>query len=98
MAETPDKNLERLHAVVHGWVQGVNFRAATQHTAARLGLSGWVRNRPDGTVEVVAEGPKRELEQFERFLHRGPPAAEVVRVEIRYGPATGEFHGFHIRY
>lgn len=88
----------RLHAVVYGYVQGVNFRSSTQREATSLNLTGWVRNRWDGTVETVAEGPRSAVERFERYLHRGPMAAEVERVDVTYSPATGEFSGFHIRY
>jgi acylphosphatase len=88
----------RLQAVIHGYVQGVNFRSRTQHEAARRNLTGWVRNRWDGTVETVAEGPRAVLEDFEKYLHRGPPAADVERVDVTYGEATGEFSGFYIRY
>jgi len=89
---------QRLHAVVYGRVQGVNFRAATQRAAAQHQVTGWVCNRPDDTVETVAEGPLPALEAFERFLHIGPAAAWVERVDIRYGAATGEFHSFNVRY
>ena len=88
----------RLHAIVHGRVQGVGFRAATQRAAATRRLTGWVRNRWDGTVEVVAEGPQEDVRAVERFLQRGPSAAEVTHVEAQYSAATGEFHGFNIRY
>lgn len=88
----------RLHAVVHGTVQGVYFRATTQREAARLKLAGWVRNRWDGAVETVAEGSRAALLDFERYLHRGPSAADVERVDITYTDATGEFSRFNIRY
>lgn len=88
----------RLHAIVHGIVQGVNFRYYTTRRAAELGLSGWVRNRADGTVEVVAEGPKPHLEALLAWLHVGPSSAYVERVEAEWGPATGEFAGFRVRY
>jgi acylphosphatase len=88
----------RLHAVVHGDVQGVNFRTATQREAAGLNLTGWVRNLWDGTVETVAEGPTSALEKFEAYLHRGPSAAYVESVDVTYGDATGEFRAFNIRY
>jgi acylphosphatase len=88
----------RLHALVHGYVQGVNFRTTTLREAARRNLTGWVRNCWDGSVETVAEGRRELLEDFEKFLHRGPAAAEVDRVDVTYGEATGEFSGFHIRY
>jgi acylphosphatase len=88
----------RLHAVVHGVVQGVNFRTSTQRKAADLNLTGWVRNLWDGTVETVAEGPCSALERFEAYLHRGPSAAYVESVDVTYGEATGEFRAFNIRY
>ena len=88
----------RLHAIVSGIVQGVNFRAYTQREAARLGLTGWVQNRWDGTVETVAEGPRDALAAFEAYLHRGPSAAYVDDVEATYSEATGEFRAFNIRY
>lgn len=89
---------QRLRAVVHGDVQGVGFRAYTLREALRLGLTGWVRNTWDGTVEAVAEGPPTALSAFERALHNGPPAADVDRVDTAYTAASGEFRGFHIRY
>jgi len=88
----------RLHAVVYGIVQGVNFRAHTQREAARRRLTGWVRNRSDGAVESVAEGPRAALAEFERALQRGPASAVVERVDAAYGPATGEFSSFNIRF
>ncbi len=96
LSTTPDN--VRLHAIVHGRVQGVGFRAATQRAAVTRRLTGWVRNRWDGTVEVVAEGPREDVRALERFLQRGPSAAEVSHVEAQYSAATGEFHSFNIRY
>jgi len=66
---------------VSGRVQGVGFRWWTRDTAEALGLTGWVRNRPDGSVEVHARGRREQLEELERALQRGPIAARVVRVE-----------------
>lgn len=88
---------ERLHAVVRGRVQGVSFRYYTQAEALRLGLTGWVRNLRDGTVEVTAEGQRATLEQLLTFLHRGPTAARVAAVTPAWSPATGEFRLFDIR-
>jgi acylphosphatase len=93
MAETE----RQLHAVVHGRVQGVNFRYYTLQTANQLGLTGWVRNRPDRTVEVVAEGRPGPLERLLAFLHSGPPSATVTRVEVQWRAATGAFDRFEIR-
>jgi acylphosphatase len=86
----------QLHAIVHGRVQGVGFRDATERRAVELGLSGWVRNKPDGTVEVTAEGDRATLERFLEFLHRGPSAARVSRVESQWQPASGRFGDFRV--
>jgi acylphosphatase len=88
----------RLHAVVQGRVQGVSFRYYTQKRANELNLSGYVRNRWDGTVEVVAEGPHAELEELLSFLHTGPRAAFVTGVDIQWKSADGSFDGFGVRY
>lgn len=88
---------QRLRAVVSGRVQGVNFRWSTAREARRLGLAGWVRNRPDGTVETVAEGPRAPLERLLAFLHDGPPAALVTGVEATWSGASGEFADFGVR-
>jgi len=88
----------RLHAIVEGRVQGVNFRYHTVRIAHRLGLTGWVANRWDGSVETVAEGPRPALQEFLAFLHRGSPAAVVTRVNARWEEPTGEFDDFRVRY
>lgn len=66
---------------VGGRVQGVFFRQSTADTARRLGLDGWVRNCADGSVEGCAHGAPDALEALHRWLHDGPPAARVERVE-----------------
>ncbi len=88
----------RLHAEVQGVVQGVNFRWYTQRRASDLGLSGFVRNLPDGAVEVVAEGPRGSLESLLDFLRVGPSSAAVESVETRWSSPTGEFNRFEVRY
>ena len=87
----------QLHAVVHGRVQGVGFRDATQRRATDLGLTGWVCNRADSTVEVVAEGDQPTLERFLTFLNLGPSVAQVTKVESEWLPATNQFDDFTIR-
>ena len=84
----------RVHLRIHGQVQGVFFRASTEVEARRLGLTGWVRNCPDGAVEVVAEGPRAQLEHLVAWCRHGPPRAQVDHVEIEWSEATGEFSGF----
>jgi acylphosphatase len=88
----------RVHATVHGRVQGVNFRYYTTRTARRLGLAGWVANRRDGTVETIAEGEHSDLEEFVDFLHRGSPAARVEDVDVEWESPRDEFEGFRVRY
>lgn len=92
-----DNQNSRLHATIHGRVQGVGFRAFTANSASRLGLSGWVRNRYNGTVETVAEGDRDSLEAFLKDLHRGPGPGNVTHVETEWLSATGEFHNFRIK-
>ncbi len=87
---------ERLHAIIHGRVQGVNFRYYTQLQAQALDLTGWVANRPDGTVEVVAEGPRAALDQLLGFLHHGPSHARVDRVDADWLKPTGRFARFQV--
>jgi acylphosphatase len=93
-----DAQQKRLEATVHGYVQGVGFRWRTREVARRLSLRGYVRNRPDRTVEVVAEGPERALQELLSYLRDGPSAASVARVEERWLPARGEFAGFEVRF
>jgi acylphosphatase len=88
----------RLHAIVHGYVQGVGFRAFAAREGRRLGVAGWVRNRADGAVEVVAEGERAAVEELLRSLKRGPNEAEVQRVEERWEPAEGTLSGFQVRF
>ena len=87
----------RLHAIVEGRVQGVSFRYFVQSQAFNLGLTGWVRNRWNGTVEVVAEGARKEVEQLLSAIRRGPPAANVTQVKAEWESASGEFKSFKIR-
>lgn len=90
--------MKRLHAVVSGRVQGVSFRHHTTMRAKEIGVKGWVYNRKDGTVEVVAEGTEAQLKQLEEFLHDGSPNARVESVNSTRQEATGEFHTFRIAY
>ena len=90
--------MERVHVVVQGRVQGVYFRASARNRARRLGLSGWVRNCPDGSVELLAEGEKNVLEQLIAWSRQGPPAAHVTEVQVAWQAATGEFAGFEVKY
>ena len=88
----------RVTAIVTGMVQGVNFRWFTQRRASELGLVGHVRNRADGSVEFVAEGPRDALERLLDAVRIGPASAVVENVQVNWGVPTGEFHRFEIRF
>jgi acylphosphatase len=90
--------MKRIQATVHGRVQGVSFRYYTQREAQRLGLTGWVRNQPDGSVMTVAEGQDEPLQTFLQFLYHGPPSARVTQIDLEWFDATGEFRDFAVRY
>jgi len=88
----------RAHVLISGRVQGVLFRSETQDDAVRQGLTGWVRNLPDGRVEAVFEGEKDRVDALIEFCRQGPPGAKVTRVEVTWGDYIGEFKSFSIRY
>ena len=90
--------MQRLHLRIEGRVQGVSFRWSAERQARQHGLVGWVRNRPDGSVEAVAEGPAAALGELLAWARRGPPGAEVTRVMDRWGEASGEYSEFEIRH
>ncbi len=87
---------KRVHFIVRGRVQGVFFRAATQREARRLGITGWVKNRVDGCVEVLAEGEEDAIKELTSWANHGPSAARVDNVEIRWRGYTGEYPEFAI--
>ena len=87
----------RLHARIEGRVQGVGFRYFVLETAQGLGLTGWVRNRWDESVEVVAEGERPALERLLVALRRGPRMSFVSNVQVEWASGTGEFSGFSVR-
>ncbi len=88
--------LKQVHVLVRGRVQGVFFRASAQREARRLGLTGWVKNRPDGGVEIVAEGEEDGLKDLVGWSNHGPTAARIERVEVRWRGFIGDFHDFRI--
>jgi acylphosphatase len=88
---------QRVHALVRGRVQGVGFRFFTEDRAAELGVTGWVRNLPDGSVELIAEGPRNDLERLIEAVRRGPPASRVHDVETMWSEARGDLGAFRIR-
>ncbi|MGH8582700.1 MAG: acylphosphatase [Gammaproteobacteria bacterium] len=90
-----EPRLRCVRCLVSGRVQGVYFRADTRQQAIRLGLTGWVRNRPDGRVEVLACGPVDAIGEFHRWLWQGPEEAQVSNVQCRDEP-PGEYSGFEV--
>ena len=91
-------DLASLQATVHGRVHGVFFRAFVQRWAEQLRLTGYVRNLPDGTVEVRVEGERTQLEKMVGYLEEGPPPARVDKVVTSWAEYTGNFSGFSVRY
>jgi acylphosphatase len=92
-----EKGTVRLYAIIEGRVQGVGYRAFVMDAARALGLRGWVRNRWDENVEVVAEGERLVLEKLVAQLQRGPRAAYVTSVGQEWQDSTGEFQDFRVR-
>jgi acylphosphatase len=87
---------KRVQIIVRGRVTGTFFRAATQREARRLGITGWVKNRADGSVELVAEGEEEAIKEIIAWAHHGPSAARVDNVDVRWRGYTGEFSDFCI--
>jgi acylphosphatase len=88
----------RVRVFAGGRVQGVAYRFFAEKYASRLDISGWVRNLPDGRVEVLAEGPESGVQAFLARLEEGPSLARVDSFEVRREPATGEFRDFRISF
>ncbi len=87
-----------LYVVLAGRVQGVGFRYFTKNLAKKLGLKGYVRNLPDGTVEIVAEGDEETLRKFLQEVEKGPPLAEVTHMRYQFEDKEGGFEDFEIKY
>jgi acylphosphatase len=91
--------MQRLFLKIYGKVQGVSFRFYAKREAIRLGITGWIRNKPDGTVEAEIEGEKRTLEQFLRWCQRGTSHARVEKVAVKKMPIKERaFKDFYIRH
>jgi len=86
----------RMHIIIEGRVQGVWFRDSTRNEAISLGISGWVKNRSDGTVEALAEGPEDKVKRLVLWFHHGPPYAKVTGVQENREEWKGEFDSFDI--
>ena len=90
--------MDAIHCTVSGKVQGVYFRAWTRDAARRIGLSGWVRNLPDGRVEAVAAGSAEQLDAFKRALQEGSPLSRVSAVDCEAADPNGLPDPFEVRY
>lgn len=97
MNKSPKPDI-RAHIIVSGIVQGVFFRTNTKSEADLLGVYGWVRNNSDGTVEILAEGKKDNIEQFIRWCHKGPPGAVVKNVKLTWEEYQADFKSFDVVY
>lgn len=91
----PTSSQTTLHLIIHGRVQGVFFRDSMRREAQRLGVTGWVRNRADGAVEAVVQGEPSAVESIVLWAHRGPPSAQVDKVEGE--TISGAYDNFEIR-
>src|SRR5579864_3368527 len=98
MNSARDNDIQELHAVVRGRVQGVGFRYFVVEKALSLGLRGYARNVRGGSVEVLAQGPLPALENLLALLRRGPSAADVTEVEGDWGEPSTHLSGFHVRW
>ncbi|HLN46943.1 MAG TPA: acylphosphatase [Magnetospirillaceae bacterium] len=89
--------MPRIHLRIRGRVQGVFYRASAVEQARDLGLTGWIRNRHDGSIEVIAEGSSDSLSVFRSWCQHGPPGANVREVDETKASASGEFVEFRVR-
>ena len=89
---------KRVHVIVEGRVQGVFFRAYTSDAAKKLGLTGWVRNRPEGTVEAVIEGDAGSVDTMLHWFYQGSPGSKVTKVRVSEEPPVGDNTTFEIHY
>ncbi len=90
--------IKRAHLLVKGLVQGVFYRSSARQVGRQLGLNGWVKNLPDGRVEIIIEGEEEKIEEFIKWCWKGPPSALVDNVDVSYSEALGEFNDFSIVY
>jgi acylphosphatase len=90
--------MKRIHLIISGLVQGVGYRTWVIEQANRLGISGWVKNLSDGSVEVSAESGENALKQFITICRKGPLAARVDRTDVQWEQITGGYDGFEVIY
>jgi acylphosphatase len=90
------RDRERAHVYVSGQVQGVFFRDSAREKAEHLGLTGWVKNLPDGRVEALFEGPSEKVREVIQWCKQGPPHATVEDVETEFEASQGDLTGFEV--
>ena len=88
----------RIHICISGKVQNVFYRDFVKRHAIALNVTGWVKNLPDGKVEIIAEGEKEKVKQMVDWVKQGPPAAQVSNIDIERKEYKGEFKEFFIVY
>ena len=88
----------RAHLLITGQVQGVYYRSYTMSEAEKLGLTGWIKNNISGSVEVVTEGEREDIEKLIAWCYKGPPSAKVVKVEVEWHQYKEEFDRFGVEY
>ncbi len=84
--------------IVQGKVQGVFYRLETAKAAGELGLAGWIKNEPTGSVKIIAQGPAEDLKKLIKWCHSGPPLAKVVKVEVEWEKADKNYKRFIVKY
>jgi len=90
------EGIKRVHLIISGRVQGVFFRAWIQGKAAELGLTGWVKNTPEGKVEAIFEGSEEKINEMLQKCYEGPRLAQIKEIEVKWEGATGEFGNFRM--
>jgi acylphosphatase len=90
--------MKRVHLIISGFVQGVGYRSFAKYIARKKHLTGWVINRGDGSVEIVAEGKTTILNEFIQICRKGPDTGNVESVRIEWQQASGEFMDFNVLY
>jgi acylphosphatase len=88
----------RAHVFISGWVQGIFFRQNTKQKAESHGVTGWVRNLPDGRVEALFEGEEEDVKALVDFCRKGPRGAVITNVDVTFERFAGEFRNFKVTY
>ena len=86
------------HILVSGLVQGIGFRYFTSQLADQYGLTGWVRNTPDGKVEIEVEGDRGLVTAFMKEIRIGPSSSHVTAIDVQWKEYTGEYKDFRVRF